>query len=204
MERSTDENMVSLDMDYPIWNRFFTVAPLVVIGTKEGDRYDLAPKHMVTSLGWDNHFGFVCTPQHRTYWNCKEERAFTVSFPWPDQTVIASLTATPRCNDIPQGSKPVLQELPTLPAQVIDCIFLKDSYLWLECEVTQIIDGFGTNSLIAGQVVAVHVHEKALRTSAQEDQELLYEAPLLAYLNPGRFAIIRETYAFPFPANFSK
>ena len=30
------------------------------------------------------------------------------------------------------------------------------------------------------------------------DQEALFETPLLAYLHPGRFSRIRETFAFPF------
>ncbi len=35
---------VTLDIDEPIWDRFFTVAPLVLIGTVEPDGgYDLAP-----------------------------------------------------------------------------------------------------------------------------------------------------------------
>lgn len=204
MQHPSPEDLVSLDTDRPIWDRFFTVAPLVVIGTREGDGYDLAPKHMASPLGWDNYFGFVCTPQHRTYWNVKEEKAFTVSFPQPDQTVITSLTATPRCGDTPRGSKPVLQALPTLPAEVIDGIFLQHSYLFLECELVKIVDGFGKNSLIAGQIVAARISETVLRTSEQSDQELLYQHPLLAYLNPGRFATIRESYAFPFPANFEK
>lgn len=204
MKIDSSDNLVSLDTEHPIWEHFFTVHPLVVIGTREGDSYDLAPKHMVSPLGWDNHFGFVCTPRHSTYWNCKTEKTFTVSFPWPDQTVITSLTASPRHNDVSQGSKPVLQELPTIPTQVVNGIFLKDSYLFLECELTRIIDGFGNNSLITGQIVAAQVDERALRISENEDQDQLFRAPLLAYLNPGRFAIIKETYAFPFPADFEK
>jgi hypothetical protein len=42
-------DLVALDTARPVWDRFFTVAPLVVIGTREPDGgYDLAPKHMVT------------------------------------------------------------------------------------------------------------------------------------------------------------
>jgi len=71
--------VVSLDVTAPIWERFFTVAPLVVVGTREEDgSYDLAPKHMATPMGWQNYIGFVCTPRHRTYHNVRRERAFTV------------------------------------------------------------------------------------------------------------------------------
>ena len=79
--------LVSLDVELPIWGQFYTVAPLAVIGTKEEGGYDLAPKHMVTPLGRENYFGFVCTPNHGTYHNVKKENVFTVSFPRPDQVV---------------------------------------------------------------------------------------------------------------------
>jgi hypothetical protein len=62
------ERIHTLDKDQPIWDRFFTVAPLVLIGSKDEDgEFNLAPKHMVTPLGWANYIGFVCTPPHRTY-----------------------------------------------------------------------------------------------------------------------------------------
>jgi len=34
---------VELSLDYPFWGRFFTVAPLVVVGTVEGSGFNLAP-----------------------------------------------------------------------------------------------------------------------------------------------------------------
>ncbi len=202
MESGWKKNFVELDVNKPIWDRFYMVAPLVVIGTKETDGYDLAPKHMAMPLGWNNYFGFVCTPRHKTYHNAKEYGAFTVSFPNPDQVVLASLAASPR-KDKP-GHKPILDNLETLPAEVIDGVFLNNSYLNLECNLDRIIDGFGVNSLIIGEVVASYVHKDALIKSDADDQQLLYQAPLLAYLPPGRFATIRETMAFPFPADFEK
>ena len=57
---------VPIPVDKPIWSRFFTVAPLVLVGTREGDGHDLAPKHMAMPLGWDNYFCFVCSPDHAT------------------------------------------------------------------------------------------------------------------------------------------
>lgn len=198
----TPRNLVTLDTKRPIWERFFTVAPLVVIGTREGSGYNLAPKHMATPLGWGNYFGFVCTPHHATYHNAKHTGAFTVSFPRPTQVVLASLSAAPR-RDKP-GHKPVLEALPTLPAEVIDGVFLADSYLYLECEVEEVVEGFGANSLITGSVVAAHVQEEALRQSEVSDQELLREVPLLVYVSPGRYAVVEKTFGFPLPADFQK
>jgi hypothetical protein len=114
------DKWVSLDISQPIWGRVFTVAPLVVIGTKEGEEYDLAPKHMVTPLGHDNFFGFVCTPKHATYHNAKKEKAFTVSFVTPKQVVLASLTATPRCDDF--DGVPVVKHIPYSKGQGSRCI----------------------------------------------------------------------------------
>jgi len=62
MQRYIRDGVVTLETELPIWERFFTVAPLVLIGTREIDgSYDLAPKHMAFRLGWENHFGFICT-----------------------------------------------------------------------------------------------------------------------------------------------
>lgn len=193
---------VALDTDLPIWDRFYTVAPLVVIGTKEADHYDLAPKHMVTPLGWQNYFGFVCTPRHATYHNARHYGAFTVTFPRPSQVVLASLSASPRCE--PSGRKPVLAELPTFPAEVVDGVFLEDGYLFLECEVERVVDGFGANSLLVGKIVAAQALTEALRLADRDDADVICEVPLLAYLAPGRYAEIATSFAFPFPADFQR
>lgn len=189
-----------LDVSQPIWDRVFLVHSLVVIGTKEANgEYDLAPKHMVTPMGWQNYFGFVCTPKHSTYQNIKRENVFTVSYPRPDDIVLTSLTATTRCDD---DSKPSLQLLPTTRANEIDGLFLDDSYLNLECSLDRIVDGFGENSLIVGRIIAASAHHDALRSSDQDDSEAIYHSPLLAYIAPGRFAEIKESYSFPFPKEF--
>ena len=196
------DHLVRLDVDRPIWDRVFTVSPLVVVGTKESDgTFNLAPKHMATPLSWDNYFGFVCNPSHRTYVNIGRERAFTVSFPNPDQVVLASLAASPRCDD---QSKPVLASLPTFPAKTINGRLLRDGYLYLECELDRIIDGFGQNSLIAGRVVSALVSDASLRGEDRDDQDLLQQAPILAYLPPGRYAIVDSSKSFPFPAGMRK
>ncbi len=202
MTNDRDETLVPLDVGSPIWDRFFTVAPLVVVGTREPDGTDdLAPKHMVTAMGWSNHFGFVCTESHSTYRNIQRTREFTVSFPNPDQIVLASLSASPRCED---NTKPALGALPTFPASKVGGVFLESAYLFLECRLDRIIDDFGDNSLITGQIIAAQVNSKALRDPDQDDQEILRQSPLLAYLSPGRYAKIDRSYSFPFPAGFRR
>lgn len=193
---------MTLDTSKPIWNRFFTVAPLVVIGTKEGDAYDLAPKHMVTPLGHDNYFGFVCTPKHATYHNARREGFFTVSFVTPDQVVLASLMATPRHGE--HKEIPAVNQVPTRPARAVDALVLKDAYLCLECELDRIVDGFGDFSLVAGKIVAAYVRHEALRVSEGDDAQVIADMPMLAYLAYGRFTTISESTAFPFPKHFEQ
>lgn len=202
MPHSVCDGIVSLDLSQPIWDSFFLVAPLVVIGTREPDGgYDLAPKHMAMPIGWDNYFGFVCTPRHHTYQNVLREQAFTVSFPRPEQVVLASLSAAPRCEE---DAKPALAALPTLPACVVDGVFLRYAYLYLECELDRMIDGFGMNSLIIGKIVAAHIEEQAQRLSDKDDQDVLMQSPLLAYLSPGRYTAIDQSAAFPFHVGFKR
>lgn len=203
MDRTELGQWIPLDTDQPIWSRFFTVAPLVLIGTREEKGYNLAPKHMAMPLGWENYFGFMCTPRHGTYRNIRREGGFTVSFPRPDQVLLTSLSAMARRDDC-DLPKPVLDALPTLPGTRIDAPLLENAYLHLECTLDRIIDGFGENSLIAGSIVHANVHADALRTSDRDEQEQLFHHPLLAFLPYGRFAEIRETLAFPYPKEFKR
>jgi len=194
--------LIELDTSSSIWESFFTVFPLVVIGTREADGSDdLAPKHMAMPMSWKNHFGFVCTPRHNTYQNIQRDRQFSVTYMRPSQTVLASLAATPRCED---GSKPITQALPTFAAETINAAFVEDGYLFLECELQQIVDELGENSLIIGRIISARVAEDALRSSDQDDEDLVYSAPLLAYLYPGRFAEITNSNQLPFPAGFKR
>lgn len=202
MNQEYINKLVSLDIDEPIWEKTFTVFPLVMVGSKEPDgHFDLAPKHLAIPLSWQNHYGFVCTPRHSTYHNIRREKVFTVSFPTTSQIVASSLAASPRCDD---NRKPDLVALPTFPATAVEGVLVEGAYLFLECKLEKIIDGFGDNSLITGEIVAAHVDEKYLHSSDQDDQQLIASSPLLSYLYPGRFAEIKNTIAFPFPAGFKR
>ncbi|MGB5760766.1 MAG: flavin reductase [Acidimicrobiales bacterium] len=193
---------VSLDPTAGLWERVFTVAPLVLIGTVDpGGGVDLAPKHMVTPMGWGPYFGFVCTPRHGTYRNVEREGTFTVSYLRPDQVVLSSLTAAPRCED---DSKPIVDVLDTFPAGNGRDVFVSGGSLYLECRRERIVDGFGVNSLVVGQVTAAYADEAALRISDGDDREVVERAPLLAYLAPGRWSEIAASDSFPFPIGFER
>jgi flavin reductase (DIM6/NTAB) family NADH-FMN oxidoreductase RutF len=203
MEFDIPNNLISLDPNIPIWDRVYTVAPLVVIGSKGNGEDDLAPKHMATPIGFGNYFGFVCTPRHCTYENIKKTGVFSVSFPTPEQLVSISLSATPRKGSVSKSAT-VLAALPTVKASSIDVLMIEGAYLYLECELFKIIDGFDDYSLITGHVRHVLVHEHYLRSSDQDDDQQIREHPLLAYIAHGRFATIRDTYNFPFPKDFQR
>lgn len=202
MEESFKDHIVTLDPAQPVWERFFMVSPLVVVGSQEkSGGFDLAPKHMVMPLSWRNHLGFVCTPRHRTYHNIKREKVFTVSYLRPSQVLEASLAAAPRCENEEKLSVSAIEQF---PATNINGTFVCNGYLYFECELDRIIDDFDVNSLIVGKIVAVHVQEDSLRANDRDDQDMIHAAPLLAYLHPGRFATIEATRSFPFPAGIKK
>ncbi len=184
------------------WQACFTVAPLVLIGSRgDDDEYSFAPKHLAMPLGWGRSFGFVCTPRHTTFRNVVARRAFTVTFPRPDQVVLASLAAAPRGED---DIRSELRALETCAAEMVEGRFLVNGYFFLECTLRTVLDSLDHGSLVVGEVVRAHVHRDASRGDDRDDQDVVSAAPLLAYLSPGRFATISESHAFPFPAGFKR
>lgn len=194
--------MIPLDLKHPVWEQVYMVAPLTIVGTREPDgTYDLAPKHMAMPMSWQDLYGFVCTPSHATYVNARREGCFTVSFPRPEQILLTSLAAAPRCDD---DHKHSLRAIPTTEARQVDGVLVAQAYLHLECEVERIVDDLGANSLIIGRIVAAAVAEDSVRDADRDAQEMIAHSPMLAYLHPGRFVKIIETHAFPYHVGFRR
>ena len=192
--------IVALPVTAPLWTRVFTVAPLVLVATRDEHGVDdIAPKHMAIPLGWDSFFCFVCSPRHTTYANAAARGCFTVSYPGPEATLIAGLAASPR---EPDASKPALAALDTFAATAVDGVLVAGCVLYLECELDRTVDGFGENSLVIGRVVAAAALADAVRDPERDDADVVYARPLLAYLHPGRAATIKETTSFPYPVGF--
>jgi flavin reductase (DIM6/NTAB) family NADH-FMN oxidoreductase RutF len=201
MSGQNSSKLISLPLDRPIWDRVFSVAPLVLVGSKEENgKFDLAPKHMAMPLGLGIYFCFVCTPQHNTYHNIRRHGVFTVSYPRVGEVVYTSLAAAPRAED---QSKPSLLALPTMPASSIDGVLVAGCYLFLECSLHSVIDNFDGFSLIIGRIVAAAADDEALRRREIDENDQIYRYPLLAYLHPNRLAEIRQSTAFPLPEGFS-
>lgn len=204
MTEHSSSPMIDITDEPDLWTRFFMVHALLVIGSKEKDgRFNLAPKHMAMPLGFGPYFGFMGTPRKTTYRNIKREKVFTVSFPRPDQLVQTSLAASPREED---DTKPVLDAIPTVEAQIVDGVFMENSYLQLECELHDIMGKFGEWEIIVGEIVAAYVHEDALRQEGDDadDGKLISGSPLLAYLHPNRFSTIEQSHHFPLPKDFKR
>ncbi len=196
--------MVEITDDPQMWERCYTVNSLIVVGSTEKDgNYNFAPKHMAMPLGFGPYFGFMGTPRKMTYRNIEREEVFTVSYPRPDQLIISSLTASQREQD---NTLPVIKKVPTTDARQIEGKFLKDSYFQLECKLSQTLGKFGEWEIIVGEVVAAYAHQDALREQGDDADEAkhIQQHPLLAYLHPNRFSIIKESNAFPFPKQFKR
>lgn len=202
-EKNPFKDFISLDVQDSIWEHFYTVAPLVVIGTKEELGFDLAPKHMITPLGFSDYFGFVCTPRHNTYHNAKKHGRFSVSFVKPDQILLSSLAAMPRCS-VKDFSRDITDQIPTVICNQNESIFVKDSYVMLDCILHKVIDGFDDYSLITGKINQARVHKNYKIISDEGHQKQIYEHPLLAYIAQGRFASIKETLSYPYPKDFKR
>ena len=191
--------LVALPAGSGLWERVFLVAPLVLVGSREGNRYDFAPKHMAMPLGREGFYCFVCSPRHATYANVLAHGAFTVSFPRPEQILTLSLAAGGRDED---DLKPSLAALETVPARAVDGQLVAGCLFYLECRLERVADGFGANSLVIGRVVAASAAADALRAAEADDADVIYRTGALAYLAPGRYAVVRESRSFPYPFDF--
>jgi len=191
---------VELDPADSLWTAFYTVAPLVLVGTIESDGSpDVAPKHQATPLGHGTLFGFVCSPAHATYRNAVATESFTVGFPSPEMVVAASLAAGPRDA---AGDKPTLELLSLSPARVVDGVLVDGCRVHLECRLERIVDDLGGSALVVGRVVAAFASHRALLVSADDQRGLVDSSPLLTYVHPGRVAAVHETREFPYHQGF--
>lgn len=202
MGLAADPDLVELPAEQPVFETVYTAAPLVIVGTREpSGAGDLAPKHMAFPLGWSEYFGFVCTPEHRTFTNAVRTGGFTVSYPRPADVLDASLAAAPRDDT---GEKASLQGVEMVDAEAVDAPAVRGAYAVIECELVKTVEGFGKNELVAGKIVGKHVHTDAYRSDDTEPEAVFERAPVLTYFYPDRYASVSETHAFPFPAGFQR
>jgi flavin reductase (DIM6/NTAB) family NADH-FMN oxidoreductase RutF len=191
---------VPLNPSEGIWDAFYTLAPLVLVGTIEPDGSpDIAPKHQAMPLGHGSLFGFVCSNQHATYRNAVARGSFTVGFPSPEMVVQTSLAAAPRDA---HGDKPTLDLMSLSPAHVIDGVLVDGCRVHLECGLDRVVDDLDGSSLVVGRVLAAYASERVLRDRADDGLDGAQTSPLLAYVHPGRVAAVHQTKEFPYHRGF--
>lgn len=192
---------VTLDLDGPLLDRVFRVAPLVVVGTTEPDgAADLAPKHMTMPVG-PRHVAFVCTPTHATLRNVERTGVFTMSWLPADAVLLASLASAPRAAD---ESKPALAAVPTRPATTVPGRVLRDATLAVECRLDRVVDGAGRWHIVVGEVVHAEAAADALLTADEDPHDVLGRAPVLAYLPPDHVAVVDRADRFPYHVGFRR
>ena len=193
MNNDPSSPLLSLELDSPIWDRFFSVAPLVLIGTTNADgSHDLCATYRAIPVGPENLFAFLASPDDAAADNARRDGCFTVSFPRPEQVVQTSVAA------VGTGDRhPLADQLPVTSAKTVDGGVLEGAWLYLECEVERAIDDLGSSLMIIGRIVAAYLDREARRLAERDDYDLLMRHPLLAFVAPGRFAEIKHTDAFP-------
>lgn len=192
---------VELDLDGPLLDRAFRIAPLVLVATMDADgRPDVAPKHMTMPVG-ERHVAFTCTPAHATLGNAIETGAFTVSWLRPQDVLLASLAAAPRFRD---GTKPSLAAVPTRPATVVDGVVVDRASIAVECRLERIVEGFGRWQVVVGSIVHAAIARDTLLGTDEDPQDVLARAPVLAYLHPDHVATISRADRFPYHEGFRR
>ena len=118
-----------------------------------GGGHDLAPKHMAMPLGWGGWFAFACSPTHATQSNAQRTGAFTVSFRVPTG---ADRLDQPRRLAPGRGRAEAGAggDRDGARNHVVEGVLVEGAYLWLECELDRVIEGYGENSLITGELTA--------------------------------------------------
>jgi len=191
---------VPLSVDSAVWDAYYSVAPLVLVGTIEVDGSpDVAPKHLAMPLSRGPLFGFVCRPDHATYRNAVATSSFTVGYPSPGMVLQASLAAGPRDAE---GGKPTLDMVSLSPARVIDGVLVDGCRVQLECRLDRVVDDLDDSALVIGRVVAAHASPGALSEATDGPDDALEHSPMLVYVHPGRVAAVHESKPFPYHRGF--
>jgi flavin reductase (DIM6/NTAB) family NADH-FMN oxidoreductase RutF len=88
----------------------------------------------------------------------------------------------------------------------VDGKFLEDSYFQLECTLNECIGKFGEWEIVVGEIVAARVQKEAARNigNGMDEGKQIFNSPLLAYLHPDRFSVIKESNTFPYPNEFKR
>jgi len=176
--------------------QFFRSANLVLVTTLASSGVpNVAPKTQVMPVGRKGYWAFACCDRHHTYQNVIQQGEFVINFPGPELIEQVSQAA----REFPPGTDEISEAgLTAMGSQEVRVPSIAECRVHLECKRYQVIDGYGEESLIVGEVVAVTVDEELVDAGA----ELLEEYPLLVYVYPGHYTGIEHVKRFRFPRNY--
>jgi len=156
---------------------------------------NVAPKTQVMPVGRHNYWGFACCKQHHTYTNVVEQGEFVVNMPGLE--LIGKISDASQ--EFPEGTDELaaigLCRFPSLQVRVPS---ITECGVHIECVRHTVLDAFGGDSLIIGRVVAARVDSELMLAP----QHTMSKKPLLVYVHPNHYTIIRDFAPFAFPPNY--
>jgi len=156
---------------------------------------NVAPKTQVMPIGRKNYWAFACCGSHHTYQNVVQQGEFVINIPGPELIDHISRSSA----DFPLGTDEIKAAgLTALSSKIVVPPSIAECRVHIECRRYQVLDGFGNDSLIIGQVIACFGDSGFVST----DPAILREYPLLAYIHPNHYATIDRVERFSFPRNY--
>lgn len=185
---------VELNLAGFVGRQFFEPSAVALVSTVSPEGvFNVAPKTQVMPIGRHNYWGFACCPAHHTYHNVLEQGEFVINLPGPElvSRVAAAAARTPEGLD-----EITAAGLTPWPSRLVAPPAVKECRVHLECRKHLVVEGLGGDVLIIGRVVA------AAADRAGADPADLAESPVLAYVYPDHYAVIREVTRFSFPKDY--
>lgn len=188
-------NKIELPLD-SFGRRFFRPTSLVLVTTLSPLGVgNVAPKTQVMPVGRKGYWAFACCDRHHTYQNVARQGEFVINIPGPELIEQVSQAAA----EFPPGTDEISGAgLTAIASRVVGVPSIAECRVHLEFKNYQILDGFGEESLVIGEVVAVTVDEEAVDAGV----EILEGHPLLVYVYPGHYTGIKKAEKFVFPRNY--
>ncbi len=176
--------------------RFFRPANLVLVTTLSPNGVvNVAPKTQAMPIGRKGYWAFACCARHHTYQNIEHQGEFVINFPGPG--LIERVAQTAR--DVPPGTDEIKEAgLTAMEARRVKVPVVAECGVNVECRRHQVIDGYGDESLIVGEVVAVTIDEVLVDAGV----ETLHTFPLLVYVYPDHYAVVDRVERFRFPEDY--
>jgi flavin reductase (DIM6/NTAB) family NADH-FMN oxidoreductase RutF len=187
---------VSLNLDRFVGGQFFCPEMVVLVTTMSTSGiFNVAPKTQAMPVGRGNYWAFACCSSHHTYQNVLQQGEFVVNIPGPELIEHISRASA----DTPAGADEIdACGLTAIPSRQVAVPSILECRVHLECKRYQVIDGLGGDSLIIGKIVAACGDQDFVST----DVRILAEKPVLAYVHPDHYTLVKEVRKFQFPRNY--